>query len=211
VASFDAFPELISRLGIDPRHLVHVGAHKGEEMPYYRAAGFRHITLVEPNPQFAAELATAWPDAEVLACACAAQEGRGTLHLMRRTTMSTLTAPGPQDEVAGTAVVEVRRLADIAPTANAAVIDAQGLELDVLRGADIDRLDVVVIEATTVPDPSMAALYDDVAAFMNAAGFTEVDRWVQDYGWVHQRARSRPTDRQGEVGDFVFVRSCRGS
>jgi FkbM family methyltransferase len=203
---FHAFPDLIARLGVDPRHLVHVGAHEGQEMPYYQAAGFRRITLVEPIPALAAQLAADWPDAEVVQVACAERAGRETLHLMRRSNMSTLAAPDHRDRITGSIPVDVRRLADVAPGANVAVVDAQGLELDVLRGANLELLDLAVVETCTVVDPTMADLYEHVVAFMAAAGFVEVDRWVRDYDRVHRWARGRASRRAGEIRDVIFAR-----
>jgi FkbM family methyltransferase len=203
---FHAFPALLAELNVDPRHLVHVGAHEGQEMPYYRAAGFRHITLVEPIPALAKKLRNAWPDAHVVECACFDQPGEATLHVLRRTNMSTLLAPAQHDVIHDELRVPVRRLDELAPDANVAVIDAQGAELAVLRGTNLDALDLAVVETCTVPDPTMAAPYDQVVPFMADAGFQPVTHWTRDYAWVHRWARGRPSRQQGEIRDVVFVK-----
>lgn len=208
---FRAFPDLVTRLGLDVRHLVHVGAHQGEEMPYYRQAGVGHVTLVEPIPWLAAKLRADHPDATVVEAACDSTPGRAVLHIPRRTNMATLATPQRRDGHVRALAVEVTTLARIQATAavppDAAVIDAQGRELDVLEGADLTALDLVVVEACTVNDPTMAAPYPAVAARMAAAGFTETDRWVRDYTFVARWARGpgQPVQR-GEVRDVVFTR-----
>lgn len=211
---FTAFPELVDRLDVEPRGLVHVGAHHGEEMPHYRAAGFEHdrITLVEPNPAAASLLRASFPRARVVECACSDAPGEALLHVMRRTNVSTLVAPDRRDRVTGSVRVRVRTLADVQAEApgppNVAVIDAQGLELAVLRGADLAPVDLVVVETCTVPDRTMASPYGDVSAFMAAAGFFEAERWTRDQDWVSRWARGRTSSTGGEIRDVVFAREA---
>ncbi|MEI5520666.1 FkbM family methyltransferase [Streptomyces brasiliscabiei] len=203
-----AFPRLCLTVG-RPEHLVHVGAHAGQEVGFYRQAGARRITLVEPNPQLAAQLRADFPDASVVQCACGSAPGRGLLHLMEPSNMSTLAAPQPVDRVTGCIEVEVRRLDDIAPDADTAVIDVQGRELDVLAAAPWASLRVVVVETCTVDDPTMASPHDQVDAFMAGRGFGEVERWTRPYDDVSGWARGAGVPpRGGEVRDVVYVRGA---
>ena len=151
--------------------------------------------------------------ARVLPYACSDTPGWGVLHLMRRTNVSTLVTPSRRDRVTGSVRVPVHTLAhvqaDLAPgPPNVAVIDAQGLELAVLKGADLALLDLVIVETCTVPDRTMASPYGDVSAFMASAGFFEVDRWVRDQDWVSKWARGRPHRTGGEIRDVVFAREA---
>lgn len=209
---FHAFPELLDRLDVEPRALIHVGAHHGEEFPFYRAAGFEQdqVTLVEPNPAAASLLRTSFPKARVVECACSDEPGEAVLHVMRRTNVSTLVTPDRRDRVTGTVRVKVRTLANVQAEApgppNVVVVDAQGLELAVLRGADLAAVDLAVVETCTVPDRTMASGYGDVSAFMAAAGFFEVDRWTRDQDWVSRWARGRRSTTGGEIRDVVFAR-----
>ena len=50
---FVDFPHLVEKLRIQPTHIIHVGAHRGEEVQFYKEAGAGHITLVEPIPELA--------------------------------------------------------------------------------------------------------------------------------------------------------------
>lgn len=211
---FTAFPAMTRRHGLHIEHLVHVGAHHGEEMPYYRAAGVGNVTLVEPIPALAARLRTEHPEATVVEAACGSVPGRATLHIPRRTNMATLQSPTRADGRTRSLEVEVTTLAAIQAAAkvppDAAVIDAQGRELDVLSGADLEMLELVIVETVTVPDPTVAADYAEVSTWMNARGFAEADRWVRDQDWVTQWARGpgQPA-RGGEIRDVVYIREDR--
>ncbi|MBQ0974558.1 FkbM family methyltransferase [Streptomyces sp. RK31] len=203
-----ALPALLKELDWTPTHLVHVGAHEGQEMPFYREAGIGQITLVEPIPALAARLHQQYPDALVHQCACGPTNAWSRLHIMARTNLSTLAEPQAIDRVADTIDVDVRRLDEIAPTADAAVVDAQGWELDVLAAAPWPSLSLLIVETCTVDDPTMASPYRDVANLAASHGFTEVARWVRDYDWVSEWGRGRGlAPRRGEVRDVVFYRA----
>lgn len=204
-----SLPALLERLGWTPQHLVHVGAHLGEEVPFYREAGIPRITLVEPIPSLAARLHREHPDAIVHQCACGSVPGREQLHIMARTNLSTLATPQDVDKVADTIAVDVRRLDDLAPDADAAVVDAQGRELDVLSAAPWASLRMVIVETCTVDDPTMASPYGETSAAMAEHGFFEADRWVRDYDWVSKWGRGPGlAPRGGEVRDVVFLRDA---
>lgn len=202
-----SLPALLKNLGFTPTELVHVGAHEGQEVAIYREAGIPNLTLVEPIPALAARLRAEYPDAIVHECACGGAPGREQLHVMARSNLSTLAAPQRGDRVAETIEVDVRRLDEIAPQADAAVIDAQGRELDVLAAAPWQALRLVVVETCTVADSTMASPYKDVVELMQAHGFREVDRWVRDYDWLNRWARGPGQAlRGGEVRDVIFYR-----
>lgn len=207
---FAGFPNLIAMLDIEPRHLVHVGAHKGEEMQFYLEAGMQEITLIEPIPELAEDLRNNFPFAHVVEAACAAESGRATLKIMERTNLSTLADPQKADKVVREVSVELVRLDSIQGDANIAVIDAQGLELSVLVGADLSLFDLVIVECTTVFDPTIAAGYDDIDDFMVSSGFREVNKWSRDYQWINRwgrgtKARFASRER-GSVYDVAYIK-----
>ncbi len=216
---FHQFPQLLRDLGITPRHLVHVGAHEGQEMPWYREAGVPQVTLVEPIPELAERLRARFPDVRVVECACDAEPGTAVLHVMEPSNVSTLLDPqvdpgtGKLDRPTGRDIqVQVRTLAEIAPDAQIAVVDAQGVELEVLRGAPWDSLELVIVEACTVPDRTIASPYWEVIAFAESIGWVEAGYWSRDYRFIVDFARGRTRGRardampQGEVRDVILVR-----
>lgn len=210
---FEALPALLGRLGIHVQHVLHVGAHLGEEMPHYRAAGIERFTLVEPQPAAAAQLRETFPDAAVIEAACGAAAGQGTLAVNTIRTSSTLAEPHPADRILNTVPVHVTTVAAIAPAdADMLVVDAQGLELDVLKGAGsrLQGFQVVVCETCTVADRTMASLHGEVVDFMTRSGYRVVAVWERDYQQISRYVRggpgaSRPEDR---VNDVVFIQAA---
>lgn len=206
---FADFPNLVNLLGIKPRHIIHVGAHKGEEMPFYREAGAERITLVEPIPELADALSESFPWADVLNVACGSAPATATLSVMRKTNLSTLHAPQRSDSVARTIKVPVVRLDSIQGDANVAVIDAQGLELEVLGAADMSKFDLVIAECCTRDDPTIAVGYDDMVEFMDSVGFREANKWSRDYQWINKWSRgtkARFHKGDGAVYDAAFIK-----
>jgi FkbM family methyltransferase len=187
-----------------PAHLVHVGAHEGEEVLGYRAAGIDgRITLVEPIPALAARLRARFVDVEVVEAACSDTDGTAVLRVPRRTNMASIV-----DGLDGKAIeVVVRRLDGIAPDADAAVIDVQGHELAVLAAAPWPSLRAVVVETCTVDDPRMAAPHADVEAVMAGQGFRQVAAFPRDYQAVARWATGVTPAEAGEVRDVVYVRT----
>lgn len=200
-------PDVLDQYRVPRRHVVHVGGHEGQEIPIYRAAGFDRITVVEPIPYLARRLQVAHPDVTVIECACSDTTGVAGLRIMQPDNMSTLAEPAPGDRVAAVTLVRTRRLDDIAPDANVAVIDVQGHELRVLAAAPWHALDLIVVETCTVPDRTVAAGYREVVDVMAGRGFVEVHRWDRDLDPILRWARGKgqpPTG--GLVRDVAFAR-----
>src|SRR5690606_38435456 len=55
---------ILADLGSRPIGVVHVGAHRGDEVAGYRQVGFEFITLVEPEPRLAERLRRKFPSTE---------------------------------------------------------------------------------------------------------------------------------------------------
>ncbi len=184
-------------------HLVFVGAHEGEEVPHLLAAGVRRLTLVEPIPALAEALRRRFPACDVVECACSDQAGTATLHIPAKTNMATLV-----DSDGDTVEVPTRRLDDIAPDADAAVIDVQGHEMPVLSAAPWDSLRLVMVETLHgVDDPTLSPPYAEVAGYMAGKGFVEVARLTRDYDWIQRWAYGRRTTTGAEVRDVIFTRT----
>lgn len=172
---------VIAERGIEPTGIVHVGAHRGQEVPSYRECGFGRIVLVEPEPRLAARLRAKFPDCDVVEAVCAARAAANRrFHVANYRSWSSLIKP-PSDqstvegrviEVADTISVRAVTLASLQEGCNVAVVDAQGSEPDVLAGADLDGLDLVVVETVDPSDRFRPAWPRDAA-----------DAWFADHGW----------------------------
>ncbi len=201
----EAFAALVRERRIT--RAVQVGAHDGEEVPHLLGAGVTHLTLVEPIPRLAAKLRARWPRVEVVQAACSDHAGMATLYVPARTNMATLV--GPDTAADGEAlVVPTVRLDDIAPDAEAAVIDVQGHEMQVLAAAPWDSLRLLMVETLHgVEDAALSPPYEQVATFMAGKGFEEVARYVRDYDWIQRWAYGRATTTGAEVRDVVYART----
>lgn len=188
------------------RTLVFVGAHKGEEVPFLLGAGIERLTLVEPIPFLAAQLRARFPQAEVVQAACSDRTGTAQMRVMERTNMSTLAVP-TAGAVSTVITVPTRRLDDIAPDAEAAVIDVQGHEFAVLAAAPWDSLRLLMVETLHgVEDPALSPPYDQMVEFMAGRGFVEIARFPRDYDWIQRWAYGRKTTTGAQVRDVVFAK-----
>ncbi|MFE0727943.1 FkbM family methyltransferase [Streptomyces antibioticus] len=182
--------DLMAREGIAPVGVVHVGAHLGQEIDDYRAIGFGRIVLVEPNPECHEALA-AFEGVTLVPAACGRAPGETRLHLTVKRQRSSLYQPLRDRH--RTVTVPVVRLADIQAGCNVAVVDVQGGELDVVAGADLAALDLVVLETRTVHEYRGAPLHRAVVQTMRGLG------WRRAATWRHGT---------GRVRDVAFVREA---
>ncbi len=209
---FVDFPSLVTNLRVTPTHIIHVGAHRGEEVEYYKQANAGHITLVEPIPELAELLRDRYEDdatITVVESACGPAPTTATLNIMQKTNLSTLHEPQRGDRLDRIIQVPVVRLDSIQGDANVAVIDAQGLELEVLGAADLTKFDLIITECCTRDDPTIAVGYDATVEFMADNGFVEANKWSRDYQWINKWSRgtkSRFFKGGGAVYDAAFVK-----
>lgn len=182
--TFAPLRDALTRYNITPWVVAHIGAHHGEEVAIYRDCGFEEIVLVEPDPRSVAVLRehfTGEDDVIIIDRACVPQpvDGEVTLYTAQRTVWSGLhphpTADGGQCQVGTIVIGDLLEDVDI----NVLVLDTQGSELDLLRAANLQHLELIIVETTRRPDDG-AALYDDAAAYMQEQGWTAVEEWVHD-------------------------------
>ena len=185
-------PDLFRSHSLPVRGVVHVGAHEGQELPVYRALGFPWILLVEANPEVFARLRSAVPpaaDVELACCALCEREGTVELRVTSFDQSSSILRlkrhldvyPG----IVETGVVEVPartldgllgELGRAASACNLLVLDVQGAELLVLRGATatLSACDAVVAEVSFEELYEGCALAADLDAFLGERGFERV-------------------------------------
>jgi FkbM family methyltransferase len=200
--------------------VVHIGAHTGEEVDAYRAHGAARIVLVEANPDTAMALVERFhgvSDIEVVHAAVTDHEGREQLLLhtnarggtesasllaMRRLgeIVPTLRTERAVDVPATTLDALLERL-DIAPAAvGLLVIDVQGAELHVLRGAarSLPRVAALLVEVALIDLYAGAALETEVEELVLGGGLRPLDAlYYELYEGEH---------RFPAWGDRLFVR-----
>jgi FkbM family methyltransferase len=179
--TFDLLPEALAELDIPAKSVLHVGAHRGEEVPVYRKCGFEQITLVEPDPDNATFLRTDFPDCAVVECAVGEQPGSATLHRAIDSVFSGLKADAGMPTV-GEVEVAVRPLRDVQAehVANVLVVDTQGTELEALASADLGGVDLLVVETQELSREMYAAFWPDAVEALGKVGFIPAIRWEHE-------------------------------
>lgn len=172
--------DLLARYGVEPRGVLHVGAHHGEEVPIYRALGFDPIVLVEPQPAACEVIRRDHPDAHLVEAAVASSGDRAALFEGSRSTSSGLSVRSVE-ALAMTEVTVYRadQLQRRWPGCSVLVVDTQGTELDVLQSADLGALDLIIAETDDVGRD--AAPHYAVVEYLAGQGWRPVERWR--HGW----------------------------
>lgn len=178
--TFARLPILVRELALPTQAVVHIGAHHGEEVGIYRACGYQRIALVEPDPDQVAILTERFgvSDDVTIHAVAAVPGGPPTVTLYRseRTVHSSLlTGDGASISV------PARLMPDLQGEANLLVLDAQGLELELLRATSLSRpeLACVIVETTRRPGDT-AGNYQAVCDYMAEWGYLGVEEWVHD-------------------------------
>jgi FkbM family methyltransferase len=184
--TFRLLPEALTELGVEPRGVLHVGAHQGEEVPTYLACGFTAITLVEPDPGNCAVIrAQEWaPRVRIFGVACGA-EPLAAAPFYRTTANTVFSSLTPNLRVGETEAVEVPVVLTSAlqDGANVLVVDTQGTEMQVLEGADPSRLDLIIVETQTRHPTSHGAYHPDLMAWADEHGWVPRIKWQRHRQW----------------------------
>lgn len=192
--TFKHLPELMNRENIIANMTLHVGCHKAQEVPVYRECGFKRIILVEANPELVQMLCEKYdadyPEIEIVPVAVSTEQGTATFYLQDRDDWSGLNesaarAPGLTLGVelgpSRAVQVDVETLPALQALypANVLILDVQGLEMTLLRTADLAPLDLVIVETSHRPGDS-AAPYSAAVQFMSEQGWEVSEVWQQD-------------------------------
>lgn len=186
------------RLRIDG--VVHVGAHIGDEVDDYRHCGITRQVWIEPQPEVFARLQARIagnPDARAFNVACGASAGEAEMHLLNGNDgrSNSLLVPKlhlerfPDFRPAGTIRVPVVPLDDLLaregldPRAYPLmVLDVQGFEMHVLRGAGAylaSGCKAVVSEVAAAELYAGGCLVQDLDSFFGARGFLRLrTKWA---------------------------------
>ena len=205
---------LFAQYRLEARGVVHVGAHEGQELPVYRAMGFRFVLLIEANPVVFARLgASVAADfgVELAQCAVGERDGLATLRLTTFDQSSSLLRLKlhrqvyPEIEECGLLEVPARRLDSLlaerpggAADFNLLVLDVQGAELLVLRGAEgcLAGFDAVLSEINFAELYEGCALAGELDAFLADRGFHRVATACHDHPTWGDALYLRPVPTQ---------------
>ena len=183
----------MEQFGIRPKGVVHVGAHKGDEITTYLKNGMSRTVFIEANPDLAAGLRRRFadqPSVTVIEAAAAEKEGRATFNITSMDQSSSLlplkehSRLYPKIKVERSIDVRTARLDDLLNEAGVDLgdldfiaMDIQGAELMALRGAEtlLGQIKALQIEVNYQELYEGCALITDLDAFLSRHGFIRVD------------------------------------
>lgn len=194
-ADLESLLEHLSSL--ERRGVVHVGAHRGEEINGYLEAGFEPVVLIEANPLMCEYLArVAAGDSRIRAFHCAIADHDGFVDFHIHTSRTGSVEPA--------SILPLKRFKEIVRTLHTPEIvrvpcrsldsfleengmaadafsllniDVQGAELLVLKGAEraLRSIGAVICEVSLLELYEGSALEREVVAFLEGRGFRKVE------------------------------------
>lgn len=196
---------LTNRYNLEYRNLCHVGAHKGDEISYYLELNLKQIILIEPvtaNFIVLQERIKGLERFKAIQIAAGDYDGEIEINLASNDLQSSSIlephmhlSEAPEVFFDGTELVKVGKLDSILGSSfhlDFLVVDVQGFEMHVLRGAVESLL-------------SARYLFIEVnrgETYMNCAKIWEMDRWLADFGFC--RVLTRWWDLWG---DSFYIRN----
>ncbi|MEM9973362.1 MAG: FkbM family methyltransferase [Pseudomonadota bacterium] len=204
--------EDLTEYGIEPRGVLHIGAHQGKEIELYDRIGAERVAFFEANPDLAAQLRDRFasnPTVDVVERAISESEGRATFNVASSDQSSSLLQFEKHLEmyptITATDQIEVRtsRLDDCMAEAglhplkyNVLAIDVEGAELMALRGAPkaLKSIEAIQLEIN----------YTE--RFKGCAKIWEIDAFLEPLGFLRVKTQ---TPYHPEWGDALYVRSPR--
>lgn len=156
---------IIKQYNIEVKGIIHVGAHKGQEVEDYLWLT-KNVWLWEPIPSLATQLKKAYPDVRVSQVAAWHENGHVDFWVTSFSEGSSPLYP-LEHEVVDTLDVVAKRLDYVDDTDyNILVIDTQGSELSVLKGCDLKKYDLIVVETNSRQRYENSPLRQDIFDYL---------------------------------------------
>lgn len=193
-----SLPLILQSFEERPKGLIHVGFHEGQEMDLYQKIGINNIIGYEPNPDIFLRAKNYYPKIKLLNKAAGNTDGKIKMNIERANggqSSSILSLKKhlnfyPQVLFEYQIEIDIVKLdSDIQNKSeyNILVIDAQGYELEVLKGAQEllkNNIQIIVTELNKDELYEKCPLYTEIDAFLVDFGFKRVlTEWKkEDYG-----------------------------
>jgi FkbM family methyltransferase len=184
--------ELQQFWGVNPRTIVHVGAHNAEELEAYAQAGWGPVIWIEAQPQKASDLLKRIPAGHrIIEAAVWDTEGENLdLNIMTNTESTSLLNLGthskehPTVEFSHTIPVRTKTLKNLLANTQAPemlALDIQGVELRALKGYgdEISKVKWIYCEVNRAELYQGCALISDLDDYLGRYGFIRTaTRWT---------------------------------
>lgn len=188
--------ELTGKYGFQPSGIIHVGANRGGESAHYAAIGAAPVLYVEAIPEVCDDLernVSRFPGHHALQAVCGSETGLPVTFNVASNPLATASSYLPIGDIMArhrpdihyvrSFTAETITLADLlarhgfqASQFNLLVLDVQGAELDVLKGATrvISNCEFIVSEVSDYELYKGGCTLTDVSAYLDDLGFTPV-------------------------------------
>lgn len=199
--------------GLKPQGVLHVGAHKAEELRSYEEQGWGHVYWIEANPKLYTDLQNKLDPRQNTIYNCAAWDVNGEELIFHETSdtqsSSLLTLknhslhyPGIKTALEYTVITRtVNAIFRTSPPFSFANLDVQGAELHVLRGMSnhLPHMKAIYTEVNNEELYEGCAQISDIDNFLSEFGYRRVaTRWIIGKGWgdaLYINSRNMPENR----------------
>jgi FkbM family methyltransferase len=190
--------ELVRNFNVKPRGVLHVGAHKAEELIEYNLHGWGNVVWVEAQPDLVQQLrntlplegnliieAAVWHESNIEFEFNVASNGESSSLLE----LGSHAESYPGIKYDKTIKIKTKRLDEVIPRerfADFLNVDVQGVELKALQGLGdrISEFNWIYTEVNSSEVYKECTLIEDLDAFLSEKGFSRVTtRWVLGVGW----------------------------
>jgi FkbM family methyltransferase len=184
--------------GVEPRGVLHVGAHLGEEATSYNLAGWSPVVWIEANPQIATEfrLLNLGPEHNLIEAAIWSENDVAKeLNISTNSQSSSFLDFGTHSktypDIAYTHKVELRTKRLDSLFSNETIpdfinLDIQGVEMQALKGLGelISKVNWIYTEVNREEVYKDCTLVGELDEYLRNKGFKRVaTRWVLPAGW----------------------------
>jgi len=185
--NFRWLPEFMREHNIPAHGVLHIGGHKGEEVPTYIECGFAHIVVVEPDPKLAAHIVQKYGNSPgyfvVDQCAAVSADSTASAQIPFYVADRSFGSSTDKNVMLDNIIAEI--LVPAAPITylqmkyfhNVLVIDTQGTEEEILKSAFLNNLDLVIVETGDPGTGVPACDFDRAIEIMDGNGFELSERW----------------------------------
>lgn len=179
----------LKELGVDPKFILHVGAHEAEEQQYYDDIGWTNVVWVEANPQKVENIRN--KGLQVIEAAAYHSECILTFHESNLPASSSIYDFDKHKEKYG-GIVMVKEYQVQAKTIDSfhlhpdfLVLDIQGAELDALKGAvhTLEGVRWIYSEVSIEQLYKNQALEPELTAWLKEHNFIKVEQKLTKFGW----------------------------
>ncbi|NES01908.1 MAG: FkbM family methyltransferase [Okeania sp. SIO2F4] len=185
-------PQLCIEHSINPKGVIHVGAHEGQEFNYYQKMGVKNVLFIEANPVVCERLQTkvaSYPNVKTVNCAISNENATVDLHVTSNEQSSSILPLKKHQEVyphikeTHQVKVESKKLDTLLQELklnpseyNILNIDIQGAELLALQGATnwLRYVDAINTEVNYEELYEGCVLIDELDEFLDQNGFQRV-------------------------------------